>query len=299
MKPNFFVVGATKAGTTSISEYLRDHPNVFMSTPKEIHFFANDFPRYRFVQRMDDYLRLFSNARPEHLAIGEASVYYIYSAIALQKIKTFNPDSKIIVMLRDPVQLAYSQHSEMVFNCNETVKDFRAAWDLQAARKSGKNIPKGCRDPKVLLYEDLASLGYQVTRILNIFPKQQVHFVWLENLKQNPRKTYCDLLKFLGLPDDGRMYFPKINLNKNIRWSWLAKLSQTPPLFIVNLVRQLRLKFGIEFGSILSFIRNQNAIQEKRKPLDPQFSKHLRRIFLKDIELLEEATGRKLDHWKA
>ena len=72
-KPNFFIVGAPKCGTTALSEYLREHPQVFMSRPKEPHHFATDMPRYRFTKNEADYLDLFSGADDSHTAIGEAS----------------------------------------------------------------------------------------------------------------------------------------------------------------------------------------------------------------------------------
>lgn len=297
MKPNFFIIGAPKAGTTSLSEYLRTHPNVFMSDPKEIHFFATDFPRYRFVETMADYLQLFSNAQNSHKAIGEASVYYLYSDTAVKKIKEFNPDARIIVMLREPIQLAYSQHSEMVFNCNEDMNDFQTAWELQNERKKGKQVPPGCRDVKVLLYKGIASMGFQVNRLLSFFSQENIHFIWLEELKNNPRKMYLDVLNFLEVPDDGKIDFPNINSNKKYRWKWMAKISQTPPLFIVNIVRSMRLNFGISLGPLISIVRNFNRQNAQRPSLDPVFIQRLKQDFKKDIQLLSKITGKKLDHW--
>ncbi len=280
-----------------MSEYLREHPNVFVSDPKEIHFFAHDLPRYRFVEEMPDYLDIFSEASSEHVAIGEASVYYLYSSVAVQNIRQFNPDAKIIVMLRNPVELAYSLHSEMLFNCNENVEDFMQAWHLEQARKQGRNIPPGCRDVKVLFYRDIALLGEQVERLLNIFPRKQVHFVWMEELQANPRQVYCDVLDFLSVPDDGRERFERINKNKSIRYPWLARLSQTPPLWVVKSVRWLRLQLGIDTGWILQPIRRWNSVPAERVPLPESFVNELQQAFSDDMKKLGRLTGRDLDHW--
>ena len=106
--PNFFIVGAPKCGTTALCEYLKYHPNVFMSTPKEPHYFAEDFERYRHVKTEDKYLALFGDCNDRHLMIGEASVFYLRSTRAVSLIRDFNPDAKIIVMLRNPVDMVYS-----------------------------------------------------------------------------------------------------------------------------------------------------------------------------------------------
>jgi hypothetical protein len=103
-KPDFFIVGAPKCGTTSLSEYLKQHPEIFMSEPKEPHFFGTDlesywggrFERYRDVHK---YLSLFANVQDE-IRVGEASPWYLYSKRAAEEIKQFNPASRIIILLR-------------------------------------------------------------------------------------------------------------------------------------------------------------------------------------------------------
>lgn len=297
MKPNFFIVGAVKAGTTALSEYLREHPKVFISDPKEIHFFADDLPRYRYVEELRDYLDIFSKASSEHLAIGEASVYHLYSSVAVENIRKFNPDAKIIVMLRNPVELAHSQHSEMLFNCNEDVEDFVKAWHLQDIRKQGLMIPRGCRDAKVLFYRDIALLGEQVERLLRIFPRRQVHFVWQEKLRADPRQAYLGVLNFLGVPDDERKNFERINANKVVLYPWLARLSQTPPLWIVKSVRWMRLRLGIGTGWIVQPVRRWNSVTAERPALPESFVRELQEEFSGDIKKLALLTGRNLEHW--
>ena len=73
-RPNFFIVGAPKCGTTALSHYLRQHPRIFFSLPKEPHYFATDLPRYRMVTHEPAYLEYFRGAGPQHTAVGEGSV---------------------------------------------------------------------------------------------------------------------------------------------------------------------------------------------------------------------------------
>ncbi len=132
--PNFFIIGAPKAGTTALSEYLRGHPQVFFSEPKEPHFFNDDFSA-RHTYDMDTYLSYFKDADEEYKAIGEGSVFYLSSKNAVPNILKKNPNAKFIVMLRNPVSMAQSWHAQAIHSFGETVLDFDKAWHLQDKRK--------------------------------------------------------------------------------------------------------------------------------------------------------------------
>lgn len=108
-KPDFFVVGAAKSGTSSLYNYLAQHPAVFMAEPKEPHFFSEYRPPVEEVKHLDEYLDLFQDV-PDSVRAGEASTSYLYSEIAAQNIDRLRPDAKIIAVLRDPVSRAYSQY---------------------------------------------------------------------------------------------------------------------------------------------------------------------------------------------
>ncbi len=154
-QPNFFIVGAPKSGTTALSDYLRDHPNIFFSEPKEPHYFAQDFEKYRLTKTLEEYLSLFDESTPNHLAIGEGSVFYLFSSVALKKIYEFDPQAKIIVMLRNPVDLVYSFHSQQLFSADEDEQSFEKAWRLQGVRQQGKHIPRKNRNTNFLNYASI------------------------------------------------------------------------------------------------------------------------------------------------
>src|SRR6266545_5937438 len=126
-RPDFFIVGAPKCGTTALNDYLKDHPEIFISARKELHFFGSDLV-FRGPRRIteQEYLSFFAPARHEK-RLGEASVWYLYSQQAAAEIKAFSPAARIIIMLRNPVDMMYSLHSQRLYNGRETISDFAKA----------------------------------------------------------------------------------------------------------------------------------------------------------------------------
>lgn len=297
IKPNFFIVGAPKCGTTALSEYLREHENVFMCTPKEPHYFATDLPEIRAAETEDEYLRLFDKSTKDHLAIGEASVWYLYSEKALENIKIFDPDSKIIVMLRNPVDLVYSMHSQHIYSMNENENDFQKAWDLNDNRKKGLDKPKDCRNVKLIVYDELAKLGHQVEKVMGLFPPEQIKIIFSEDFFSNTEAIYKEVLKFLELPDDNQYSFPVINENKGHKIGWIGNFTQRPPGELVAILLGIKKIFGIQRLGFLDTLRNVNKKNKKRVPLTKKIKKQLIQEYSKDIEKLSLLTNRNLDHW--
>src|SRR5688572_26342484 len=138
--PNFFIVGAPRCGTTALYQYLRQHDRIFMPTVKECHFMADDFADFRRAHDLDEYLGLFEGATPRHVAVGEASVFYLMSDIAIPNIEAFNPNARHVVMLRNPVELVQSLHEQLLGTLHEDEPDFETAWRLQETRRAGRRI---------------------------------------------------------------------------------------------------------------------------------------------------------------
>jgi hypothetical protein len=296
-RPNFFIVGAPKCGTTSLSEYLRVHPNIFMCLPKEPFFFAEDFPRHSVVKNVKQYLELFAQSTPNHLAIGEASAIYLYSSVAIKNIYQFSPNAKIIIMLRNPVEMIYSYHSQAVYDGNEDEKDFETAWELQALRKKGINIPQLCREPKMLQYAALAKFGNQIEKLLAIFPYQQLHVIWYEDFASSTQLVYENVLSFLGVPSDRRIEFSRINTNKIHKLSWLGKFSEKPPQILVKTAMNTKQILGLKRLGILDGIREVNRKVIDRKPLRDNFRSKLIYEFKDDVEKLSHIFNKDLSHW--
>ena len=184
-RPDFFILGAPKCGTTALSEYLRRHERIFVSTPKEPHYFCDDFDYYYAPgQRTEEhYLRLFEEAGDAHLAVGEASVWYLYSHTAARRIMEFDPAARVIVMVRNPVELVPSLHSQLRYMLDEVEPDPARAWELQAARARGEGLPATVRVPEFLQYGEAARLGAQVRRVLDTVPREQVKVLVFDDLR--------------------------------------------------------------------------------------------------------------------
>jgi hypothetical protein len=296
-RPNFFIVGAPKCGTTALATYLREHSQIFMTQQKEPHYFAGDYPIFREVWSEKQYLRLFRSADNSHLAVGEASVWYLYSENALPRIKAFSPDARIIVQVRNPVDLVYSYHSQALRALNEDEADFWTAWQLQAERRAGRHIPPTCRMPQLLQYAAHGQLGTKLEQLLTVFPKEQLHVVVFDDLVADSRRTYLDVLDFLGVSDDGRMMFKPVNEHMAVRSQRVARLVQRPPAVVRWAIKQ-RTRMGIRPMGILKQARLANWQTEQRAPMPAVVRQALIDQFSAEIDLLEQLLKRDLSRWR-
>src|SRR5262249_44824012 len=120
--------------------------------------------------------------------------------------------------------LLRSFHSDMRWICFENEPDFEKAWALQEQRQAGVDVPILCQVPWFLQYREIGRLGKHVRRLLDLFPREQIRFYLIDDLKDSSRAVYQDTLSFLGVPDDGRCHFPRVNASKRNRLQGLAKL---------------------------------------------------------------------------
>lgn len=295
-KPNFFIVGAPKCGTTALSEYLKEHPNIYVSSPKEPHYFAEDFNRSG-IATLEQYAMLFKESNDYHFAIGEASTHYLCSAVALKNIYQFHPQAKIIAMLRNPVDLVYSYHSQLVYNAGEEESNFEKAWHLQSERLAGNCIPPRCRNPKVLQYKLIGQLGSQVENLFSIFPQQQVKLILFDDFKIDTAKVYEDVLRFLNVPLDNRTEFPRINANKSHRIAALSVLTNQTPRQLVSIREVFKKIFGVKSFGILAKVRQLNSQELSRPSLNESFRLELINEFADEVEKLSIILNRDLSHW--
>lgn len=302
MIPNLFIIGAPKTGTTALAQYLSEHENVFFSNPKEPFYLCSDYPHLKaqhFLANDTDYLRLFSAADPSvHKVVGEGSTNYLRSQEAVSNALKLNPDSRFIVMLRNPVQVAHAFHMEQLFARNEDVLDFEAAWRLQELRQEGKNIPKYCRAPEFLQYGNIGLFSYQINQFFATVPADQRLVLLQDDLKNDAQAVYQKSLVFLNLPDDGRTEFPILNGSHTHRSKLMAKLILSPPKFLAGPVWRLRgwlrHKKPRSVERLKAFLRKDL----KREGLSEDFKAELRQYFHDDIIALEKLIERDLSHWR-
>src|SRR5215831_7215316 len=118
-RPDFFIVGAPRCGTTAMGQFLAAHPDIFMSR-KEMHVFGKDlhFGKRFYRRSLETYVSEFAGADAKKRA-GEGSVWHLFSTQAAAEIKAFNPEARIIIMLRDPVEMMFSLYHEFRWDGNE------------------------------------------------------------------------------------------------------------------------------------------------------------------------------------
>lgn len=297
MLPNFFIVGAPKCGTTAISEYLRTHPRIFMCNPKEPHYFAMDIPGYRYADNWHDYQSLFRAADSSCLAAGEASVFYLYSEVAVAEIRKRLPAARLLIMLRNPLDLAVAMHAQALLSRDENVTDFASAWDLCRERRNGRKLPHRCRDGKILLYDQLPLLGRQLDRLLTFFPENQVRWWFYEDFAADPGNVYKEILAFLSVPDDGRREFLAVNARRRARSQLLAQFTQKAPKGLLRTTMRFKQRLGIPRWGVMDALRRANFVPAQRLALPSALRAEMKAHFMPDIRLLEATTGRNLDHW--
>jgi hypothetical protein len=292
--PDFFIVGAPKCGTTAMYRYLRQHSDVFMPARKELHFFGTDLSSPVYVRDKREYLACFSEARGEK-RLGEASVWYLYSRRAAREIKEFCPSACIIIMLRNPVDMLYAQHSQFLYNGNEDIEDFEAALDAEEDRKRGLRIPRSAHLVEGLFYRETAKYVQQVQRYLDVFEREDVHFIIFDDLQNNASGTYRKTLRFLRVDEDFQPDFDVVNPNRRVR-SWaLHSFLWRPPEIVVRLGRALMPRS--QRGWLVDAIKRLNTQHKPRPPMDPELRRHLKLEFAPEVERLSELLGRDLTHW--
>lgn len=305
MHADIFIVGAPKAGTTSLFDYLADHPLIAGTNPKKTHFFADDLPglRRRYAQTEAGYHARFNAAKSTAHHGLDGSTNYLRSETAIANIRRYNPDARLIAILRHPVDTVYAFHSTLYFNQTENVGDFERAWRLQEARRAGKHIPPYCDEPKQLQYCEYGMFAAQIERLLTHFPREQVKIYLFEDFTRDPAAVYADVLAFLGLPHDGRTAFEARNVNQRIRLRWLDALimhGQAPALVKAAVVaaRGLSPSLSRRINNKLRRLnRAYNYVPTKRLPLRPEFRRELLDIYADDIRRLAALIERDLTPW--
>ena len=209
-KADFFIAGNSKSGTTALQKFLKAHPKIFMTTPKEPFYFCPEFwrdpsPDGAFHGWTDEaYSALFNPARSDQLC-GEATAVYLYSQNAAQAIYDFNPGAKIIAMFREPVSFLKSLHLQLLKNRlteGETIKDFSKAWRLEANRRVGRDLPKSNVVPELLYYREWIKYNEQLKRYTDLFPRGQIKVIVYDDFNDSNDKVYLDVLSFLGVSNE-------------------------------------------------------------------------------------------------
>lgn len=304
--PDFFIIGAPRCGTTSLSRYLARHPQVCFSRPKETHYFArlSELPSESTLKR--DYIdRYFSHRTDENRATGEGSVTYLHLPGSIEQILHFNPDAKFIAMVRNPLTVLPSYHQRMLFLLQENEADFAKAWALQSARARGENIPGTCLDSRLLNYGECARLGAQIERLINAVGRDRVHIIVFDDFTSDALSVYRALLDFLELDYDGQTEFEQRFESQMYRYYWIQRLlfmtATKGGKFIDTLERRQRkyTEDGTIRPNLVKRITKLNKVPRRPAPLSPQMANILREELNDDVELLGQLLQRDLGFWLA
>lgn len=296
--PDFFIAGAMKSGTTAVDTYLSEHPRIHMARPKDGNFFGEDFEPVRVVKDWDEYRRMFWHAKRDDVAAtGETTAMYLHSEVAPANIYHYNPRARLIVLLRNPVDLVHSFHNQLLYNGDEDEPDFERAWELQTRRARGEALPRQCRQPGQLQYYAIGCLGAHMQRWRRYFPWDQFKIVLFEDLVQRPQRFYEEILTFIGVETDHRVMFKPANESKQHRLERLGHFSEQPPGWLQSVVKKAKRVTGIERFGVLDVVRALNRKPYIRPALRPAFRQYLTEVFEEDIQRLSGTVGKDLSHW--
>jgi hypothetical protein len=308
--PNFFIVGAPKTATTSLYHYLDQHPQVYMSAIKEPNFFAEEIREKNFepdlqrgiaraacelrgflsgpmrekrfggiVTEWEDYLRLFPNAKDES-ALGEASVCYLWSPTAPIRIAKRVPDAKILVMLRDPAERAFSQYLHGVGN--GVIR-----WSF------GEHIQRNLRHDsrQFCVHYPFLEFGLyfeQLGRYLARFG-QNVWVGFHEDFKNRPLEVYRNICRFLRVDQEFSPNMERRHLEAQVPRAssvgWLKRTGLWRPIARVTL------------SGLRPLIRRALVRKPGTTQMSPADRNYLREFYQDDIRKLAKLVGRNLDGW--
>lgn len=286
-KPNVFIIGFPKCGTTTVSNYLSQHSEFFYAQcSQEPQYFHEDFaPKFRKFNNEKKYLDSCYRDAGGYTCIGESTPNYIYSDVALTNILAMSPDAKIIVMLRDIPEMLYSLYRHNVRNGRENADTFSTAWKRSIQSKENLNnqvTDKG--DTFLTNYQIMGSVGFYLERVFVQVSREQIHTIYLDDLKQNPRKTYINLLKFLKLSEESREDFQPHNTgNHDWRYKWMRKIM--PQLF------RWKKKIPIKFSLGLTKKLKKSVAVEK---VDTELRNEINDFFEKDRNVVMQLTDIRL-----
>ncbi|QIN85266.1 sulfotransferase [Rubrobacter tropicus] len=295
--PNFLVVGAAKSGTTALYHYLKQHPQVYMGPTKETNFFAFEGQNIHFkgpgdekisetaITDLEAYKEQFAGVCGEG-AIGEASPWYLYSARSAENIHRHIPDAKLIIVLRNPAERAFSSYLHVARDGREhlTFKEGLLAEE--------ERIEQGWEF--IWHYQRTGFYAAQVGRFFDVFPREQVRVYLYDDLLANPMGFLKDIYVFLGVDPD---FVVDTSLRPNAtgipKNRLLGKLLLQPnPL---RSAMKALVPGEVRYG--LSQRLNQRLL-EKPRP-DRETYAELLQSYKKDIRALQDLIGRDLSVWIA
>ena len=287
--PNFLIIGAMKSGTTALYYYLEQHPEVYMSPVKEPNFFCSQEQDNAAdaVTNIGTYQQLFRGAAGKK-AIGEASHSYLYDPGAAAEIRRYVPEAKLIAILRNPIDRAYSHFLHMVRSGTEPLDDF-----AQALQEDEVGIYKE------RTFQDYIGRGLyydQLKRYFGIFPREQVRVYLYEDLSDAPISTVQDAFRFLKVNDS---FVPDVSLRRNVSGQpkyktldgLLRRQSRIKHAAKIYLPARMRWRLSKAFDDL----KTRNLVEPP--PVQSKVRRQLIGVYREDILKVQELIHRDLSGW--
>jgi hypothetical protein len=272
-------------------DYLDQHPEIYVSYAKEPHFFGSDLNIRRTIRDLDAYSGLFNKG--EGRLCGEGSTWYLYSRKAAQEIYAFNPNARIIIMVRNPVDFMYSLHNQNVFTGDEVIEDFAEALQAEEARKQRENIPSHCIYQDALRYTEAARFTDQIRRYFEVFGRENVHVIVFDDFIQDVARVYAGVLGFLGVCPDFQADLKVANPSKYIRNPSVRSFIRSD---YVRVVARTLLPHPVRI-KLYRMVDSANTRYQQRPPMDPALRRRLQEQFAPEVARLGTLLERDLSHW--
>jgi hypothetical protein len=298
--PDLYVLGAPKAGTTSLCRWMAARPDIHFSEIKEPVYWASDYPRlqeFRGFGTRALYESLFASSEAKSASIrAEGSTVYLYSEHAVPRIIKEVPDAKFIVALRNPVDLIVSFHRTQQLLLNEEEADFEKAWRRHLAGKQPTGQPL---DPKLLDYTRVGRLGSAVERLLATVARDRVLFITFDDLVRDAGLVWASVTAFLGIPVAPIPDFTVHNASSRIfRSKLLQRLRERPPAALEEPVRRVtHWSRNTQNVTVRRLKRKLWWRDEPRPHVSDEVKAELADYFAEDVRLLSGLVGKDFSHW--
>lgn len=299
-KVDFFIVGQPKSGTTALASFLAEHPDICVTVPKEPCYMARDLiaesdafhgnKRHFHVRTPQQYAATFAHAGA-HQLVGDASTPYLFSKAAAFAIREHNPGAKVVMMLRNPIDMLDSLYRQYVNQAMEDAGTFREALAREAGRASWHDVPRGAHTPSYLLYRERGKYCEQVSRYFEAFDRAHILTIVSDDFRSDNAGVYAQVLRFLGVDEGFKPNFRPVHERKAARSAPFLKLAHTQWL-----KQSARALLGEQ-----AYTRLQKRVLEplllKKAPteeVDPDLRRELEDYFEDDVMRLSTLLGRDL-----
>ena len=288
-RPNFFFVGHTRSGTTSLKEELNQHPEIFFYYAKSWQKPNGPFGFESSFKNDEEFLEEFRGVKEKR--VGQKRGDYLSCPWAAERIKKFSPNAKIIMTLRNPIDVMYSLHATMLYRETvEDIEDFGEALKMEEERKKKygyKVIPKKYHPH--MLYRETVRYSQQVKRYFELFGEENVKVTIFDEYIKNKSSILRDILKFLDVDEDFEIKHLNTNAGRKYRSRTIHSAVMTNKFGVRGVLRNIP-------GSAKIY-RKINNNEFKRKTLEPSLRKSLQDDLKKEIDELSLMLKKDLSYW--